>query len=65
MAFGALSPAEWQYPFEFSTMLCRIGIRCYSPGGGKFQAFTSLYEMLSRIRQVTLQEQIPPRGKSD
>ena len=53
------SMAEWQYPFRIQYHALSNRYTLLKPVGGGFQAFTSLYEMLSSIRQVTLQEQIP------
>ena len=54
-----ITAAEWQYPFriQYHALLNRYTL--LQPVGGEFQAFNSLYETLSSIRQVTLQEQIP------
>ena len=54
-----ITAAEWQYPFriQYHALLNRYTL--LQPVGGEFQAFTSLYETLSSMRQVTLQEQIP------
>ena len=54
-----ISAAEWQYPFRIQYHALSNRYTLLQPVRGKFQAFTSLYEMLSSIRQVTLQEQIP------
>ena len=54
-----ITAAEWQYPFriQYHALLNRYTL--LQPVGGEFQAFNSLYETLSSIRQVKLQEQIP------
>ena len=54
-----ITAAEWQYPFriQYHALLNRYTL--LQPVGGEFQAFNSLYETLSSISQVTLQEQIP------
>ena len=54
-----ITAAEWQYPFriQYHALLNRYTL--LQPVGGEFQAFSSLYETLSSMRQVTLQEQIP------
>ena len=54
-----ITAAKWQYPFriQYHALLNRYTL--LQPVGGEFQAFNSLYETLSSIRQVTLQEQIP------
>ena len=54
-----ITAAEWQYPFriQYHALLNRYTL--LQPVGGEFQAVNSLYETLSSIRQVTLQEQIP------
>jgi len=54
-----INAAEWQYPFRIQYHALWNRYTLLQPVGGKFQAFTSLYEMLSSIRRVTLQEQIP------
>jgi len=54
-----MSAAEWQYPFRIQYHALSNRYTLLQPVRGKFQAFTSLYEMLSSIRQVTFQEQIP------
>jgi len=54
-----VNAAEWQYPFKIQYHALSNRYTLLQPVGGEFQAFTSLYEMLSSIRQVTLQEQIP------
>ena len=54
-----ISAAEWQYPFRIQYHALSNRYTLLKPVGGEFQAYTSLYEMLSSIRQVTLQEQIP------
>ena len=54
-----MSAAEWQYPFRIQYHALSNRYTLLKPVDGEFQAFTSLYEMLSSIRQVTLQEQIP------
>ena len=54
-----VSAAEWQYPFRIQYHALSNRYTLLKPVGGEFQAFTSLYEMLSSIRQVTFQEQIP------
>ena len=54
-----ITAAKWQYPFriQYHALLNRYTL--LQPVGGEFQAFNSLYDTLSSIRQVTLQEQIP------
>lgn len=54
-----INAAEWQYPFRIQYHALWNRYTLLQPVGGKFQAFTSLYEMLSSISLVTLQEQIP------
>ena len=54
-----ISTAKWQYPFRMQYHALSNRYTLLQPVGREFQAFTSLYEMLSSIRQVTLQEQIP------
>jgi hypothetical protein len=54
-----INAAEWQYPFRIQYHALSNRYTLLQPVGGKFQAFTSLYEMLSSISQVTLLEQIP------
>jgi len=54
-----LNAAEWQYPFRIQYHALSNRYTLLNPVGGEFQAFTSLYEMLSSIRKVRLQEQIP------
>jgi hypothetical protein len=54
-----ISVAKWQYPFRIQYHALSNRYTLLQPVGREFQAFTSLYEMLSSIRQVTLQEQIP------
>jgi|TARA_B100000959_G_scaffold73890_1_gene78573 hypothetical protein len=54
-----INAAEWQYPFRIQYHALSNRYTLLQPVGRKFQAFTSLYEMLSSISQVTLQEQIP------
>ena len=54
-----ISTAKWQYPFRIQYHALSNRYTLLQPVGREFQAFTSLYEMLSSIRQVTLQEQIP------
>ncbi len=54
-----ISAAKWQYPFRIQYHALSNRYTLLKPVGGEFQAFTSLYEVLSSIRQVTLQEQIP------
>ena len=54
-----ISTAKWQYPFRIQYHALSNRYTLLQPVGKEFQAFTSLYEMLSSIRQVTLQEQIP------
>ena len=54
-----ISAAKWQYPFRIQYHALSNRYTLLQPVGREFQAFTSLYEMLSSIRQVTLQEQIP------
>ena len=54
-----INAAEWQYPFRIQYHALSNRYTLLQPVGGKFQAFSSLYEMLSSIKQVTLQEQIP------
>ena len=62
----SISAAEWQYPFRIQYHALSNRYTLLKPVEGEFQAFTSLYEMLSSIRQVTLQEQIPTGvNKSD
>ena len=54
-----ISMTEWQYPFRIQYHALSNRYTLLKPVGVEFQAFTSLYEMLSSIRQVTLQEQLP------
>ena len=54
-----VSAAEWQYPFRIQYHALSNRYTLLKPVGGEIQAFTSLYEMLSSIRQVKLQEKIP------
>ena len=54
-----INAAEWQYPFRIQYHALSNRYTLLKPVEGEFQAFTSLYEMLSSIRQVTFQEQIP------
>ena len=54
-----INAAEGQYPFRIQYHALSNRYTLLQPVAGEFQAFTSLYEMLSSIRQVTLQEQIP------
>ena len=54
-----ISTAKWQYPFRIQYHALSNRYTLLQPVGREFQAFTSLYEMLSSIRQVTLQEQTP------
>ena len=54
-----ISVTEWQFPFRIQYHALSNRYTLLKPIEGEFQAFTSLYEMLSSIKQVTLQEQIP------
>ncbi len=58
-----IGAAEWQYPFRIQYHALSNRYTLLQPVEGEFQAFTSLYEMLSSIRQITLQEKIPPGVK--